>query len=511
MTQSSVFALGMASVFVQPVQQLVVVLDLSSQPCLELRGQVAALTAAFLCGPITPATTCAFEIDLRQLLDECGRRIVQSVYNQIEPEAPQDAPKHTQRDRLEYARKNQKSRNRGGIATLFGTIELQRCLYEPLQEARDDAQRCFAPLELCLGIVADNATPALAERVGSLAAQHTQQGLLETLRRDHHVNWSVQVLRQVTAAVSAGIAPHLRAVQQQAVLGWLAQAYQSRGRRRVVLAVGRDGIMLPMRNEEHYKEGGVATISVHDRRGRRLGTVYLGEMPEAKQVTLTAELTAFVQAVLARWEGPLPRLLYVTDAGYHQTTFFEEVLSPMDNPRRAGQRLEWRWIVDYYHAASYVSRLADVLFRAAKTRQAWARRMRRLLRDKDRGVIRVLHSAEQYYGKKTWREDQKEEYSEAYNYLLTHSKEMRYSEYKRLGLPIGSGVTEAGCKVVFTQRFKQSGMTWDRAGGEVILRLRLAELSGVWEQVYREYLNHRPLVPLAAPIANSQPTEKEAA
>ena len=137
--------------------------------------------------------------------------------------------------------------------------------------------------------------------------------------------------------------------------------------------------------------------------------------------------------------------------------------------------------------------------------------MRRLLRDKDRGVIRVLHSAAQYYGKKTWREDQKEEYSEAYNYLLTHSKEMRYSEYKRLGLPIGSGVTEAGCKVVFTQRFKQSGMTWDRAGGEVILRLRLAELSGVWEQVYREYLNHRPLVPLAAPIANSQPTEKEAA
>src|SRR6516165_10498358 len=288
MTQSSVFALGMASVFVQPVQQLVVVLDLSSQPCLELRGQVAALTAAFLCGPITPATTCAFEIDLRQLLDECGRRIVQSVYNQIEPEAPQDAPKHTQRDRLEYARKNQKSRNRGGIATLFGTIELQRCLYEPLQEARDDAQRCFAPLELCLGIVADNATPALAERVGSLAAQHTQQGLLETLRRDHHVNWSVQVLRQVTAAVSAGIAPHLRAVQQQAVLGWLAQAYQSRGRRRVVLAVGRDGIMLPIRNQEQQKEGGVATLSVYDRRGRRLGTVYLGAMPQAKQVTLSA-------------------------------------------------------------------------------------------------------------------------------------------------------------------------------------------------------------------------------
>jgi hypothetical protein len=39
------------------------------------------------------------------------------------------------------------------------------------------------------------------------------------------------------------------------------------------LAVGRDGIMVPIRKEEHYKEGGVATLSVYDRRGRRLGTV----------------------------------------------------------------------------------------------------------------------------------------------------------------------------------------------------------------------------------------------
>jgi hypothetical protein len=508
MTQSSVFPLGVASIF---VQQLQAVLDLSSQPCLDLRDQIEALTARFLCGPVTPTATLDFENGLRQILDECGRRIAQSVYNQVEPENPQDAPKHTQRDRQDYARKNQKSRNRGGIATLFGTIDLQRCLYEPLQEARDNGQRSFAPVELCLGIVANNATPALAERVGRLASQHTQQELLDVLQREHHVHWSVKVLRQVTAAVSAGIAPYLRQAQQQAVLRMLAVAYQSKGRRRVVLAVGRDGIMVPLRNEENYKEAGVATISVYDRRGRRMGTVYLGEMPEAHQVTLTAELTALVQAVLASWQGPMPRLVYLTDAGYHQTNYFEEVLSRMENPRRAGQCLEWLWIVDYYHAASYVTRLAQVLFSEEKTRHAWARRMRRLLRDKDRGVIRVLHSAAQYYGRKTWGKEQAKEYREAYNYLLKHSKDMKYSEYKRVGLPIGSGVTEAGCKVVFTQRFKQSGMTWDRQGGEVILRLRLAELSGVWDEVYREYLNNQPLVSLATSLAISPQSDQKAA
>ena len=76
-------------------------------------------------------------------------------------------------------------------------------------------------------------------------------------------------------------------------------------------------------------------------------------------------------------------------------------------------------------------------------------------------------------------------------------KEMQYSAYRRVRLPIGSGVTEAGCKVVFTQRFKESGMTWSNEGGEVVLLLRLAGLSGVWDRVYRDYLDHRPLVPLA--------------
>jgi hypothetical protein len=508
MNQSSVFPVVLATVVLQHLQTARV---LAAAPCARLAEQVSALTARFLAAPVTPAATLDLEKALRNILDECGRLVLESVFNHIEPDNPQDAPKHTARDHQDYTRKNQKSPNRGGIATLFGTIALQRCLYEPLLEARTDELRSFAPLELCLGVVANNATPALAERVGRLASGQTQQELLEVLQREHHVSWSVKVLRQVTAAVSGGIAPHVRAMQQQALLRWLAQARQRRGRRRVVLAVGRDGIMLPIRKEDHYKEGGVATLSVYDRRGRRVGTLYLGEMPEAKQLTLSAELTALVKAVLTDWEGPLPRRVYLTDAGYHQTTYFQEVLSRMEDPRHAGQRLEWLWIVDYYHAASYVSQLATVLFRAENRRQAWSRRMRRLLRDEERGVIRVLQSAAQYGGRKDWSKEAGQAYAEAYNYLLRHSQAMKYNVYKRMGLPIGSGVTEAGCKVVFTQRFKESGMTWSLEGGEVILRLRLAVLSGVWEEVYREYLNHRPLVPLATQRASSLQSDQKAA
>src|SRR5438067_3231149 len=224
--------------------------------------------------------------------------------------------------------------------------------------------------------------------------------MLDLLRRDHQVSWSVEVLRRVAAAASAGIAPYLRAAQQQALLGWLRLAQQSRGRYRSALAVGRDGIMVPIRNEETCKEAAVATLSVHDRRGRRLGTVYLGEMPQALQVRLGEELTALVRGVLAGWEGPMPRLVYLTDAGHHQTAYFEEVLRRMEDPRRPGQRLAWLWVVDYWHAAGYVSRLASVLFSEEKARQAWSRRMRKVLKEQGRGVIGVLASAAEHQWKK---------------------------------------------------------------------------------------------------------------
>ena len=70
---------------------------------------------------------------------------------------------------------------------------------------------------------------------------------------------------------------------------------------------------------------------------------------------------------------------------------------------------------------------------------------------------------------------------------------MDYQGYRRRGLPLGSGVTEAACKTVFTQRLKQSGMTWEIEGGQVILDLRIVWLSGVWDEVHRAYLAAKPL------------------
>ena len=52
-------------------------------------------------------------------------------------------------------------------------------------------------------------------------------------------------------------------------------------------------------------------------------------------------------------------------------------------------------------------------------------------------------------------------------YFRRNRHRMRYAALKEQGLPIGSGVTEAACKTLATQRMKRSGMRWGEQGGQV--------------------------------------------
>src|SRR3974390_2453665 len=189
----------------------------------------------------------------------------------------------------------------------------------------------------------------------------------------------------------------------------------------------------------------------------------------------------------------MPRLAYITDGGNHQTQYFRRVLKRMRDPRCPPRRVKWEWVIDYYHACEYISKLAEALFADAKQAQSWARKMRRWLKTKPRGIYRVLRSAAAIRRRRVVIGDKRKKYKNAYNYLRKRIRFLDYCEYRRNHLPIGSGVTEAACKTVFTQRLKQSGMTWSLEGGQWIVDLRVVHLSGIWPQVYQAYLQAKIL------------------
>jgi hypothetical protein len=429
--------------------------------------------------PLTPAATRDFELQLQQRLRQLGLDLCEEVYNHLEPDDPQHMPPRLEVQGERY-RRRQRSPNT--LATLFGPVTLHRYLYEDLEPGNP----CLFPLENRLGVVAGAATPALAERAAWWLAQRPQKATLEVLARDHGVPWSAQTLRGVAAAFATGLEEHRPAAQVEQVLAWLEKASHGRGRHRPVLAAGRDGIHLPIRACA-YKEGATATLTVFDRRGRRLGTVYLGQMPQPGQATLSQQLTELIEAVLQRWQGPLPRLGYVTDGGHHPVTYYQETLSPMRHPR-TGEPLVWQRVVDFYHASSYVGQMAEALFGDTKEGRRWARRMRHRLKKKD-GLKRVLQAATYYAGERKLKGSRRREYGQAYRYLRRNSKWMKYWQYAQVGVPLGSGVTEAACKVVFTQRLKQSGMRWEVSSGQVVVTLRVVLLSRVWEKAVARMLD----------------------
>jgi len=64
-------------------------------------------------------------------------------------------------------------------------------------------------------------------------------------------------------------------------------------------------------------------------------------------------------------------------------------------------------------------------------------------------------------------------------YFSTNQQRMRYAYFSRLGLYIGSGVVESGCKMVVTRRMKVSGARWTFERAQAILCLRCAYLTRI--------------------------------
>ena len=241
-----------------------------------------------------------------------------------------------------------------------------------------------------------------------------------------------------------------------------------------------------------WQEGATATIAVLDRRGKRVGTAYLGQMPEAGQGTLTDQMSPLLKAILIQVASQSLRLAYVTDEGYPPSGYYHQVLKNMVDPRRPWRRLNWIRIVDFYHAAQYVQQLGEAIFGAGTAASHWAHEMRQTFKAKPDGVSRGLKSASALRRSRGLR-GQATLYHQAYRYLKTRTQWLRYHLYKRQKLPLGSGITEAACKIVFTQRFKRSGMSWTINGGQVILDLRVMKLSRVWEVVHQRYLASKPM------------------
>ena len=158
-----------------------------------------------------------------------------------------------------------------------------------------------------------------------------------------------------------------------------------------------------------------------------------------------------------------------------------------------GDGAEWIWnlaepyfpgavqIVDLYHARQHLWELARKLYPNDEVNQkAWIKVHQRRLLDKGKieklvGALRSIVSTNAEVAARIRTEA---------DYFERNAKRMRYPEFRRQHLFVGSGVIEAGCKTVIGSRLKQSGMFWSVRGANAIIALRCCHLNGRFEDYW---------------------------
>lgn len=133
-------------------------------------------------------------------------------------------------------------------------------------------------------------------------------------------------------------------------------------------------------------------------------------------------------------------------------------------------------IVDLYHAREHLWNLGRELY---GTVAEWVKQRHEEL---DKGDIELL--IENLKELRPSSEGLKEMIRKEIGYFETNKERMRYKKFREMGLFVGSGVIEAGCKTVVGQRLKQSGMRWSVKGANSILALRICQLNNRWEDYW---------------------------
>lgn len=365
--------------------------------------------------------------------------------------------------------------------TSAGEVVVKRHVYRPAGRS----SRHVCPLELQAGIVEGFFTPLAARRAAYVVAHLPPATGAALLAELGNMQPSAGSLERLPKGLSARWEAHRQ--EWEAHL----RVFEDVPAEATTLVVSLDGVLAPLRNtapdqaepqvgEKHpqgpkgYQEVGCGTISLHDAEGERLQTVRYGRMPESKKATLCEELEAEAQAILA--VQPHLRVVKLADGARDNWRF----LNTLNLGVPADQIESWD-IVDYYHACDHLKHALDTIWgeHTPKGRAEFAR-LKTLLKEADDGIEQVIETLRYRARKATGHKC--EVLRKELTYFRNQRHRMHYAAYLHENLPIASGVVEAACKTLVTQRLKQSGMRWTKPGGQAILTLRSLIQSERWER-----------------------------
>ena len=339
--------------------------------------------------------------------------------------------------------------------TPYGVATVERHVY---QSSQGGATYC--PLDRDARIIVSS-TPKFAKMVANKYAEFGSARVRHDLGDNHG--------RAVSRCLVQDIAEAVAAVALAKEEDWSYHLPKMEAAPAAV-ALSLDGTCALM-CEDGWRETMVGTISLYDREGRRQHTIYLAATPEYGKATFLGRLEAEVSRVKARYPGA--RYVGIADGAKGNWEFLE--------------RHTEEQVVDFWHAAEYLGKAAAVLYRGQPaTRRSWVDTSCHTLKHEPGGAAAILKQLRSLAKVRPWAKDD-EDVQRAITYFANQSGSgrMDYAARVRRKEPIGSGVTEAACKVIVKQRLCGSGMKWKEPGAAAVLSLRcLSHTPERWDQFW---------------------------
>ena len=344
-----------------------------------------------------------------------------------------------------------------------GPVRVERSLYR-----HPSGGHALCPLELNAGMIEGYWTPLAAKQASWAVAHLTPKESEELFDMLGNMTPSKSSLDRLPKVLSAHWEAHRGSFEAT-----LREA-ESVPAEAVSIGVSLDGVMVPMKDGDRqgkrdqaqatgkspsgptgYQEVGCGTLSYYDRDGERLATRRMARMPESHKATLKTQLSAEVMSALI--QRPELRVVKLADGTADNWSFLSDTLPFGDD------------CLDFYHASDYISKALAAAYGESTPRyRERFETLSEVLRDDPQGADKVIRALCRLRA----RYPRREVLHKAVAYFREHRHRMPYARLRAQQLPIGSGVVEAACKTLVSQRLKRSGMRWREAGGQAILTFR---------------------------------------
>jgi hypothetical protein len=326
--------------------------------------------------------------------------------------------------------------------TPYGVATVARHVYQSNQGGAT-----FCPLDRVARIVVSS-TPRFAKTISHKYAESSSPRVQIDLEENHGRVVSRCLIQDVADAAAAA------ALAKEEDWSYTLPRFDKPS---AAVAISLDGTCTLM-CEDGWREAMVGTLAFYDRGGERQHTVYLAATPEYGR----AKFLSHLEAEIARAKAKCPEARYVGIAD-----------GASGNWEFLGRHTDVQ-VTDFWHAAEYLGKAAVVLYRGhPRTREAWLEDACHRLKHDPGGAGWVLKQLRRLARERPWAQGD-EAVQRAITYFANQSGTGRMDYASRVAgnEPIGSGVTEAACKVIVKQRLCGSGMKWTEGGAAVVLSLR---------------------------------------